>query len=207
MKFNSLQALALTASLLSTGLAHASLINLALDKPATASSSYEQNGYALAKGNDGDLNTIWNGGAWGAWWQVDLQSALSVDRIVVNAMDGPGYHIHFEVEESLDGSVWDVVGNDVGTGNPWSFTYNTPGLTTRFIRYTTFAEGGSDWATLAELQAIGTQGSTTVPEPATVWLTLAALIGVGASRKANGRTRGRLARIFDQMMRRGGFAV
>src|ERR1035438_1493129 len=93
MTFGRNLTLALAALCLLAPCASGGVINYALDKPATASGLYSGGGaYAIAFGNDGLLNTAWNGGTWAAWWQVDLQGSYAIDSIFVFTAPGPGYH-------------------------------------------------------------------------------------------------------------------
>jgi hypothetical protein len=181
MKLQSLLALAFATSGLLASVADAAPTNLALNKPATASSSYAGNGgYAVAYGNDGNAATWWNGGMHAAWWQVDLESVFALDQVKVSSGDTPGLHITFELTASSDGSSWSTIGGNTGSGSDWGFTFDTPGLMARFIRYTTLGDSGSDWATLGELQAIGdVRTPPTIPEPPALLLAAVALAGVG----------------------------
>ena len=156
-------------SLLLAAQASAGLVNLALNKPATASSTWDTPSYQIAYGNDGNPNTPWNGGTHIAWWQVDLGSVRSIDHITVTASDGPNYHMTFQVSWSTDGSNWTIVNPSwsTGTGTNWSFTFPMFNVAMRYVRYQTLGDAGSDWAGLGELEAIG-DSSTVVAAPAPV---------------------------------------
>lgn len=175
MHFKFIPAAAFAACCLLTSAAGAQLVNIAQGRPATASGSYGGNGYTIESGNDGNPATWWNGGTHAAWWQVDLESMAAIDMLTVSAGDGPGYHITFEISASDDGLNWHDVVGATGSGNPWDFSFETPGLQARFLRYTTLGDGGSDWASLGELAAFGTFQSNGVPEPSVLLLALAAL--------------------------------
>jgi hypothetical protein len=162
--------------------ASATPINYALNKPATASGLYSSGGgFAIEHGNDGDMNTMWNGGTWSAWWQVDLGAILAIDYIAVSGHDGPGLHMKFQLSSSTNGSDWLPIGSPtVGVGVGWTFTFNTNGSDMRYINYTTIGEAGSDWALLAELQAFGGNQSQ-VAEPPILVLMTAGLAALGVS--------------------------
>jgi hypothetical protein len=100
MTFSRNLTLALAALCLLAPLASGATINYALNKPATASSSY----LGAGGGNDGLLSTAWV--AWGAdaWWQVDLEAIVAIDDIAVFNADGGGYHTTFQLSSSTDGS-------------------------------------------------------------------------------------------------------
>lgn len=167
----------LLASLATASSVAAASVNLALGQPASASSSWPgySGQYAVANGNDGRLDTAWNGGTWAAWWQVDLQVPQSINLVTVASGDGPGYHISFQLSSSTDGTQWSNLGAlTTGSGPAWSFSFDTSGQAMRYIRYTTLGDTGSDWATLAELQAVGA-----VPEPAASGLMAAGLAMLG----------------------------
>ncbi|ADO67952.1 discoidin domain-containing protein [Stigmatella aurantiaca] len=55
-----------------------SLVNPALGKPATASST--ASGFAASRANDGNDQAAWkaSGVTWPSWWQVDLGAARSI---------------------------------------------------------------------------------------------------------------------------------
>jgi hypothetical protein len=156
-------------SLLLAAQASAALVNLALNKPATASSTWGSPSYEIAQGNDGNPNTAWNAGTHVAWWQVDLGSVVSVDHINVTASDGPSYHMTFQVSWSTDGSTWTIVNPSwsTGTGLNWSFTFPVSNVGMRYVRYQTLGDSGSDWAGLGELEAIG-DNAIVVADPAAV---------------------------------------
>lgn len=138
-------------------------INLALNKPATASSSWNNASLAANKGNDGDVNYIESNG-WAPspninglytrdpnpWWQVDLGSAYRITslelvtrqycRYPADTVFGvPNTRMNFEARASNDPSFTNYVvlaaqGNTpVPCGATWSATVNDAGAY-RYIR-------------------------------------------------------------------------
>ena len=188
MTFNRNLATALATLCLLAPCASGGVINYAQGKPATASGLYSDGGtYAIEFGNDGLLNTSWNGGTWAAWWQVDLQASYAIDSISVFGADGQGYHDTFDLSSSTDGSGWAPIGlRTTGSGTTWTFSFPTAGEQMRYVRFTTLGDSGSDWAGLSELQANGSDSGTgggQAPEPASLILVCAGLAAVALARR------------------------
>jgi hypothetical protein len=125
--------------------------NVALNKPTTAGSSYSMFLPALAV--DGDTSTYWNGGSWGYpgspyWLQVDLQQAFRLQRVVL--MSPGGSHI-YELWGSLDDTNWTQLATGVAVDTQDPIKVDTGGVAFRYLRCD--VTGGSDWASLAELEA------------------------------------------------------
>lgn len=93
-------AAAFSVLLLGTALAHAGGgVNVALNKPASASGVYSI--YVPSRGNDGVIDTIWNGGSLTECWKVDLQAVYAI-QLVVAASNQWGGNTTFQVSSSLD---------------------------------------------------------------------------------------------------------
>ena len=80
--------------------------NVALNKPASAGSSY--NGFVPALAADGNVNTYWNGGGHGSpgssmWLKVDLQEPYNLQRVVLRS---PGGSHVYDLSGSLDNTNW-----------------------------------------------------------------------------------------------------
>ena len=90
------------------------VLSLTTGKPASCSSSLPP--YPARLANDGfvgNTNRFWatdvkqHPGE--AWWQVDLEEATEVGRVVVVAYYGDRRYYGYTVKVSLDGQTWDVV--------------------------------------------------------------------------------------------------
>ena len=110
---------------------HAPSLNLALGKPATASST-ESATYSAALAVDGDAGTRWASAfSDPSWIAVDLGSSLTFNRVVLRweAAFGKSYTI----DVSGDGSSWNsVYTQPSGLGGTEDFTF--PSTTARYIR-------------------------------------------------------------------------
>lgn len=112
--------------------------NLALGKPATASSTEWTmlNKFTAGKANDGVFATRW-ASTWTptAWWRVDLGSAQQVSRVGIYWENA--YAKRFTVQVSNDGSTWrDVWSNagQVGSGYGGIDVAVFPTTTARYVR-------------------------------------------------------------------------
>lgn len=148
---------------LAAGAAYAgSAVNVALNKPTGATNSYSI--YIPSRGNDGAIDTIWNGGSYTECWSVDLQAVFSIQSVVATSNQWGG-NTTFQVSSSLDGSTWSPVGPvTVGTDSAPSFSFNTGGTQMRYLRFCTLA-GSTQWATLSELEAYGVPAPAKSPAP------------------------------------------
>jgi len=112
--------------------------NLALNKPATASSTNGSNAPALAV--DGNTGTYWRSGSLGsstvAWLRVDLQSEQNIARAVINWRSSY-YARRYQIQISHDDLNWTTVYSD-NAGNGGIDNVAFAATTARYIRlYTT----------------------------------------------------------------------
>ena len=149
----------LTVALSGTGTATANT-NLALNQPAT-SSGYTQT-YAPANAVDGDTNTYWEStdNAFPQWLQVDLGSATSVSRIVLDLPPSTAWATRTQtitVQGSADGSNYTTLAASAGytfnpaTGNTATITFTASSV--RYLKLTFTANTGWPAGQLSELQA------------------------------------------------------
>jgi hypothetical protein len=108
------------------------LVNVALGKPATAS-SVEWKGTPVAAVDDDRVSTRWSS-AWGhddEWVEVDLGKVTDIARISTNWEDAYATTFRIEVRDSADGA-WRQVG-DVRTGSKGETAYDVS-TSGRFVR-------------------------------------------------------------------------
>ena len=187
-------------ALLCPGVSNAGPVNLALNQPVTASGEY----WPAVRAVDGNIDTLWNGGAYNAWLQVDLGAELSIDRIVLWGYNAPGsYGNTFTVSAGTDPGSLATIGSVPTPGPAWtqggpnifnSWTeFSTPGLSAQYIRITG-SPAGPDWAAFSELEVYGGSSDGAIPEPS-AFVLLGSGLGVLAAtrcRKARLRARTRL---------------
>jgi hypothetical protein len=148
----------LTVALTGTGTTSANT-NLALNQPVTAS-GYTQ-GYVPANAVDGNTSTYWEStdNAFPQWIQVDLGSATSVSRIVMDLPPSTAWGTRTQtvtVQGSTDGTNYTTLAASAGytfnpaTGNTATITF--PATTDRYIKLTFTANTGWPAGQLSELQ-------------------------------------------------------
>ena len=107
--------------------------NKALGRPSSAS-SIQQTGFEAFNANDGLVNTRWGSAyADNQWWQVDLGSMTSVNRVYTNWENG--YPSQFKISVSSDGASF----TDVATRTlsaPGQYQTQFTEATARYVRIT-----------------------------------------------------------------------
>ncbi|GAB3948666.1 glycosyl hydrolase family 28-related protein [Micromonospora vulcania] len=144
--------------------------NLALNRPATASSSNQS--YTATNAVDGNAATYWesSNNAFPQTLTVDLGSARSVDRVVLKLP--PGWERRTQtlsVLGSTDGSSYSTLaasaGRDFDPGAGNTVSIGLPTGDRRFIRVTVTGNTGWPAAQLSEVEVYG--GTPTTPPPTT----------------------------------------
>ncbi len=168
-------------TLCGTATVSAGPVNLALGKPASATSSYSI--YLPPRANDGDPNTIWNGGNYTACWQVNLQAVYPIDNVVVssNQWGAGSLSTTFQVSSSLDNNTWTNIGLPTTGSGSQSFTFSAANAPAQYIRFCGLP-GTTNWVTLGELEAYGAAAApTAIPtlSEAGLWLLSLLLVLIG----------------------------
>ncbi len=149
----------LTVALSGTGTSTSTNTNLALNQPVTAS-GYTQS-YVPSNAVDGNTSTYWEStdNAFPQWFQVDLGSATSVSRIVMDLPPSTAWATRTQtitVQGSTDGVNYTTLAASAGytfnpsTGNTATITF--PASTDRYIKLTFTANTGWPAGQLSELQ-------------------------------------------------------
>jgi endoglucanase len=128
-------------------------VNLALNKPATAS-SLESSAFPASLGVDGDATTRWASaeGVDPQWIYVDLQSSYSINRVVLNWE--AAYARTYQVQVSADASNWTTVyTTTTGDGAVDDLTVSG---NVRYVRVYGTQRGTTYGYSLFELEVYGT---------------------------------------------------
>ena len=173
-------------------MAHAVPINVALNRPATASSTYSF--YVAGRAVDGDWVTHWgaSNGSFPQWLEVDLGAVFDPFEITLVMGDNPNYGAsydnHYELQSSLDGATWDVCTTGVLEDDPVDFpgdpvahldVITLPGVESmQYVRY--YVTGGAHWAHLTEMEVMVDDA---IPEPASLSLLALGALALRRRRK------------------------
>ncbi len=141
-------------------------VNLALNKPATASSTSGSN--TPSRAVDGSTSTYWRSGSISSstltWLRVDLQSAASLTRLVIK-WNGSYYARNYQAQVSNDNVNWSTVYAD-NSGNGGNDDFSFGAVTARYVRiYMTKNNKSSE--RINELEVYGTASSSLKFEQAT----------------------------------------
>ncbi len=109
-------------------------VNVALNKPATASSTNGSN--TPSKAVDGSTSTYWRSGSISsstiAWLRVDLQAVQTISRAVVK-WNGSYYAKNYQIQISSDDANWSTVYTD-NSGNGGTDDYTFAAVSARYVR-------------------------------------------------------------------------
>ncbi|MDB6122641.1 MAG: heme-binding protein [Pedosphaera sp.] len=132
-------------------------VNVALNKPATASAS--QDGHEPGHAVDDNSDTRWcaSDNANGYWWQVDLQKpeAITGCRIIWEKGDQP---YQYRIEGSADGKSWKMLVEEKGVqGRPENDQQKFTASDVRYVRITITKAPEGAWASFWEFEVFGKQ--------------------------------------------------
>lgn len=133
--------------------------NLALNKPATAS-SIENDEHSAARANDGDPRTSWRADdepeAGPEWWQVDLGRPLDLSGCQI-AWPYDVKNYRYKIEGSADRKSWHVLSDQTNTTSR-SQVQNLKFEGADGVRYVRVTITGFDegcWASISEVKLFG----------------------------------------------------
>ncbi|HTU26590.1 MAG TPA: discoidin domain-containing protein, partial [Pirellulales bacterium] len=129
-------------------------VNLALDRPATASSIEPGHDPALAA--DGKLDTRWCAANEHKpeWWQVDLGAPQHLSGVRLD-WEHSG-HYQYRVEGSADDQAWNVLADQTQGDGAASVRHPLDAAGVRYLRVTCTGSAGG-WASLREVAIFGDQ--------------------------------------------------
>jgi hypothetical protein len=135
--------------------------NVALNKPASASTS--ENGNTPGRANDGNTGTRWaaSNDAMPQWWEVDLGAAHDVTSSEIVFEGASAWRYRVEGRATTSDAWTTLVDRTNNSTNAQTFTDNlASGTNKRYIRVTiTGYTGGYWWASLWEIRIFGTQST------------------------------------------------
>ncbi|MFI6389306.1 discoidin domain-containing protein [Nonomuraea sp. NPDC050540] len=130
--------------------------NLALGKPASAGSFTDV--YPASRATDGDQATYWESAnnALPQWVQVDLGSAVTVDRLVLKLPAGwPSRTQTMTVQGSTDGTTFTTIGAQATHTFSPTATIDVTAVSTRYVRLSITANTGWPAGQISELEVYG----------------------------------------------------
>jgi F5/8 type C domain len=139
-----------------TGMALNGINNLALNKPAFASSQESQ--HPVQFGNDGNNQTRWCAANANVpqWWKVDLGTATIITNTQVIWERG-GVH-QYKIETSPDNVKWTTAVNETTNANAANMSTDHFSASARYVRIVVTGLPRGSWASFFEFQAFGSGG-------------------------------------------------
>jgi DNA-directed RNA polymerase subunit RPC12/RpoP len=131
--------------------------NLALGKPAFASS--QQSDHTIPMGNDGNALTRWCAvdGSAPQWWEVDLGEVVAITNTQITWEHSAPYQ--YVIEVSSDRTNWPVVVNQTDNTTPVESSSDNFSAKGRYVRLVITGLQGGSWASFYEFQVFGSSDS------------------------------------------------
>jgi len=129
--------------------------DIALGKPAFASSEETGKGNLIQNGNDGNTTTRWcaSNGALPQWWEVDLGSTATITNTQILWERNTAYRYVIEVSSNRTG--WTVVVDKTTNSIPTQINSDDFSAQGRYVRLVITGLQEGFWASFYELQVFG----------------------------------------------------
>ncbi len=126
----------------------------AADIDAVTASGTSTPGYEADKTIDGNLGTRWALEGDGQWIRYELSADAVVDAVSIAWYLGDARTSEFDIDVSLDGSVWTSAGAGwVSSGTTAGLeTYDIPNAPARYVRITGHGNSANDWISICETE-------------------------------------------------------
>jgi hypothetical protein len=133
--------------------------DIALGKPALASSEESEKGNPIQNGNDGDTTTRWcaASGAVPQWWQVDLGSVATITNTQIMWERNAVYQ--YLIEVSTNQKNWTVVVDKTAKAAPAKTRSDNFSAKGRYVRIVITGLQEGSWASFYEFQVFGSSNS------------------------------------------------
>jgi hypothetical protein len=133
--------------------------DLALGKPALASSEESAKGNLIQNGNDGNSATRWcaSSGAIPQWWEVDLGDAVTITNTQVMWEHNDPYQ--YVIEVSSNQTSWTVVADKTANSTPIQTSSDNFSAKGRYVRIVITGLQEGSWASFYEFQVFGSSDS------------------------------------------------
>jgi hypothetical protein len=133
--------------------------DIALGKPATASSEESAKGNLIQNGNDGNTATRWcaASGNLPQWWEVDLGSTTTITNAQILWERNAPYH--YVIEVSSNRTSWTVVADKTGNTVPNQTNSDNFSAMGRYVRLVITGLQEGSWASFYEFQVFGPSDS------------------------------------------------
>ena len=130
-------------------------INLALNKPASASSSQGAN--PVSGGNDSSTTTRWSAvdGSVGQWWTVDLGASRDITRGTQVMWEQSGKAYKYKIETSNDNVNWTLQADKTNNTNTDQIQNDVFYDTARYVRITVTGLPTGAWASFYDFKVLG----------------------------------------------------
>ena len=130
-------------------------INLALNKPASASSSQGAN--PVSGGNDSSTSTRWSAvdGSAGQWWTVDLGASRDITRGTQVMWEQSGKAYQYKIETSNDNVNWTLQVDKTNNTSTDQIQNDVFYDTARYVRITVTGLPTGAWASFYDFKVLG----------------------------------------------------